>query len=158
VIPLPRKRILIMDTSVLMELLQVPGKSSPLRLNEVREVVNGMSGSDQVVVGFASLVEAGNHIGQLSDGTLRRHCALVFQQLVQDAAAGKAPFALDLRPDTPAELGKLMGDFEQWVTSVQAGLGDKSMVELWNLLKATHGKHATVEIWSFDQHLQGYQA
>jgi hypothetical protein len=49
-----------------------------------------------------------------------------------------------------------MNDFEGWALSHESGLGDKSLVELWRLLKLTHGKSATVAIWSFDQHRQGY--
>ena len=49
-----------------------------------------------------------------------------------------------------------MNDFEGWALSHESGLDDKSLVELWKLLKLTNGKNATVEIWSFDQHLQGY--
>jgi hypothetical protein len=49
-----------------------------------------------------------------------------------------------------------MNDFESWALNHKGGLGDKSLVELWKLLKLTHGKNATVEIWSFDEHLKGY--
>ena len=62
------------DTSILLEILQVPNKSSSSRHKVVMEELSHMiNGRDTLILPFATIIETGNHISQNGDGQQKRN-------------------------------------------------------------------------------------
>lgn len=82
------------DTSVLVEILRVPGKSQKpeVVLDELRLRV---AERRDLILPTAAVIETGNHIHHVPDGALRRSCAEEFAGLLDDSARGAAPWVLN---------------------------------------------------------------
>ena len=143
----------LVDTSVLLNVLDVPG------FNQDRtEVLSQLSSlikeaSSNLLLPFAAIIETGNHIAHLSDGGHRRRYAKIFVDSVLDALAGQAPW-------TPTQLVDLT-DWAKWLhefpdsAMAELGLGDLSILKEWNAACARHPQYR-VRVWSLDDHLAGY--
>lgn len=144
--------ICIVDTSVLLELLNVPGKSS--RHEEiVDDYAVRQSSSEQFLLSVAVLIETGNHVAQASQGHARRSCAEKFVTFARVALDGTSPFVATPFPTSP--------DITEWLDDYPdramqgVGLGDRSLIALWDLQRRLNARRR-VYIWSFDEHLQAY--
>ena len=90
--------IVIVDTSVFLNVLDVPG------FNQDREAALSLF-NDYIEAGanlllpIAAIFEAGNHIAQLADGQQRRRYAEAFKDRVREALAGQAPWTPIRLPD-----------------------------------------------------------
>lgn len=81
------------DTSVLCNFLDVPGKNQDR--DEVRKSMREkVDGGVQLIIPISAVVEAGNHITQLRDGAARRACAERFATTLRAIAAGELPWVL----------------------------------------------------------------
>lgn len=144
--------VVIVDTSVLLNLLDVPGR------NQDRDAVLGRFGelSDagvNLLLPIAAIFEAGNHIAHLSDGRQRRDHAQRFSARVREALNGQAPWTVTPLPST-RELADWLSDFPESAMR-KVGMGDLSIVKAWESACAKHPQHR-VSIWSLDQDLAGY--
>jgi hypothetical protein len=63
--------IVIVDTSVLLNILDVPGRNES-RAEVLAELGKLIEASNHLFVPMAAIVEVGNHIAQLGNGALRR--------------------------------------------------------------------------------------
>ncbi|MEV4291968.1 hypothetical protein AB0K40_41240 [Nonomuraea bangladeshensis] len=81
-----------MDTTVLCNLLDVPGKNQS-RAEIVQELAHDKRGCD-LILPVTAVIETGNHIAQLSDGRLRRQYAEKLSQLLELVINGRAPWVL----------------------------------------------------------------
>ena len=148
--------VVIVDTSVLLNLLDVPGR------NQDRDAVLGQFGelSDaevNLLLPIAAIFEAGNHIAQLSDGRQRRDHAQRFSARVREALNGQAPWTVTPLPSTTQELAdwlNWLNDFPEFAMR-EVGMGDLSIVKAWESACAKHPQHR-VSIWSLDQDLACY--
>ena len=146
--------VCIVDTSVLCELLMVPGKSSKSGHQEAKLAMRAKSeAQEKLLLPVVTIVETGNHIGQVPDGRERRNSSKTFRNFVISALDGEAPFLVTPPLDVD-ELRKVMEDFESW-TEQRAGLADKSIVSLWEQCCETFPQKR-VYIWSRDKHLSSY--
>lgn len=94
------------DTSILLELLEVPGKSQQPEV--VREQLGEMVAAHaQLVLPIATVIETGNHITQLADGGSRRRCAERFVGLLRLTVQGHVPWVLHSVAWDESMLGKL---------------------------------------------------
>ena len=83
--------IVIVDTSVLLNILDVPGRNQ--RRGEVlAELERLIDASNHLFIPMAAIVEVGNHITQLGNGALRRASAERFIAEVRKALADEAPW------------------------------------------------------------------
>lgn len=93
--------ICIVDTSILDELLSIPGWAS-----HHDEVLTAYARRQQKREAFllpiAVLIETGNHVAQVPDGARRRKAAELFQQFARSVLDGQTPFTLVLRYLFPA--------------------------------------------------------
>jgi hypothetical protein len=145
--------IVVVDTSVLLNILDVPGRNQD-RTNikrELRKLV--VDKGTELFLPLVTVVEAGNHIAQLSDGNQRRHAGQRLVDLVEQAMAGKAgwvlvpfPEADDLRELTVGLVGRL----EEGIS-----FADASIIAIWEQQKTRWAKRR-VYIWSLDHQLQAY--
>lgn len=89
-----KRVVTFLDTSVLVEVLSVPGKSQ--RHDEVAAELRARVGDgESLILPTATIVETGNHIAQVGEGAARRSAAERFTAVLQATIDGKAPWALN---------------------------------------------------------------
>jgi hypothetical protein len=85
--------ICLIDTSIFLEILNVPHKASQseLILQELKEKIKA---GESLFLPMATILETGNHIAKAKkvDGNQRRICAEKFVNQVTQALEGKSPF------------------------------------------------------------------
>lgn len=144
--------IIIVDTSVLLNVLDVPGFNQDRNavLDEFGELVDAGA---NLLLPMGAVFETGNHIADVRDGGQRRSRAEVFRDRVSEALEGRAPWALLPLPDT----GQLMEWLESFPDSAMRGAGmvDLSIIQAWKRTCALHPGRR-VRVWALDQHLAGY--
>ena len=144
--------IVIVDTSVFLNVLDVPGfnQDREADLARFRELIDAGA---NLLLPIAAIFEAGNHIAQLADGQQRRRYAEAFRDRVREALAGQAPWTPIRLPDD-RELADWLHDFPDSAMR-GAGMGDLSIVKAWERTRTQHPARR-VTIWSHDRHLAGY--
>jgi len=154
------REVRFVDTSVLCNLLPVPGKCQDREavVTEVRAVTQR---SDiQLVLPVAAVIETGNHIAQLADGSQRRDCARRFAKVLNGVVGGELPWVLHSVPwdaqliqlicDGPGEVPNLAD-----MASAQVGAGDVSILAECHLY-AERTSNVLVTVWTYDQGLAAY--
>jgi predicted nucleic acid-binding protein len=144
--------IVIIDTSVFVEILAVPGKSQAIE--EIRAELEEWIESDAaLLLPMAVIIETGNHIAQVSNGRKRRRAAKDFVERVQEALDGKSPF----EPTPSFAVDTLREWLPSFVQRATAGIGmaDASLIELWEQQRALN-QARRVLIWSLDEDLSSY--
>ncbi|MFI5802215.1 hypothetical protein [Streptomyces sp. NPDC051561] len=148
------------DTSILCNLLSVPGKCQDrdkviVELKSKRE-----TGGCDLLLPVTAIIETGNHIAQLSDGYHRLKCAERFAAVLQTVIEGRAPWALNEVEWDAAHLTTLLAGGETGSTLVEhaqgkLGCGDLNiLIERDRYLARTSGVTAT--IWTLDVLLAAY--
>lgn len=144
--------VVIVDTSVLLNLLDVPGR------NQDRDAVLGrfealVNAGANLLLPVAAVFETGNHVARIPDGRLRRRHAEKFAGRVREALDGQAPWTVSPWPAT----GELAGWLDDFPDSAMrgVGMGDLSIVKAWASACTRHPS-SRVSIWSLDQHLASY--
>lgn len=149
------------DTSVLLNIFDVPGK------NQDREgVVDALGEKDarsvQLIIPASAVIETGNHITNLPDGHSRRICAERFETLLGAVAHGEVPWALHQLDWGDRFLEKLCmgvagtGSFVDCATQ-GLGCGDLAiLVERELFLERSAISRASV--WTLDEQLAAYAA
>lgn len=147
--------VVLMDTSVFCELLQVPGKSNADRHQQTRDfLAEGAREGLVFLLPWATVLETGNHIGQVADGTLRRRVAKLFVDAVGRSLNGDAPWSPS-GPLTAERMASLLRKFVEWSTRYESGLGDLSIVDEWEHQCAVN-PNRRVWVWSLDGHFAAY--
>jgi hypothetical protein len=144
--------ICIVDTSILVELLNLPGLASRHEAL-VSAFEQRQKAREQFLLPIAVLVETGNHVAQIPDGTLRRKAADDFTQFAMTSLQGISPFAptpLPSKEDITAWLHDFPDNAMRGI-----GLADRSLIELWEVHRELHPRRR-VYLWSLDQALVGY--
>lgn len=143
----------IVDTSVLLELLRVPGTFS--RSDEVvREMVDRHASGHSLLLPIAAIIETGNHIGRLQDGNHRRRFAAALVNVVQASLEGKAPF-IPLDDVGVEDVRAWCAKFVSWVTPPGQTMADLSIKHAWELQCELH-QGRRVYIWSLDDDLSSF--
>jgi hypothetical protein len=146
--------ICLIDTSIFLEILNVPHKASQseLILQELKEKIEAR---ESLFLPMATILETGNHIAKAKkvDGNQRRICAEKFVNQVTQALEGESPF-------TPISFLK-KEDLQGWLKEFPdeamqgRGLGDLSIIHDWQRI-CDQNLGRRVYIWSLDKHLKGY--
>lgn len=144
--------IVIVDTSILLNVLDVPG------FNQDRETVfetfeQYIEEEATLLIPLGAVLETGNHIAQLSNGNQRWCYAKAFRDQIKKALTGEAPWNLVPLQDLE-QLKSWLNEFPESAKG-KVGLVDLSIINAW---KAERKRHplSHVRIWSLDDHLQGY--
>lgn len=142
------------DTSVLVELLNVPGMNANYtELKEEYELLE--QNGDTFVLPVAVLVETGNHIAHIPDGTLRRDIALKFVNLVEKAISTEDNW--NVMPEISEDvLREILANFPDHASS-EIGFGDVSIIEQFEDYWQNCQPIGEMRIWSLDDHLSAYQ-
>lgn len=151
--------VVLIDTSVLCEVLAVPGLSANAGKFQ-KELKEKIGASDTLLLPMTSILETGNHIGQCAmDGQIRRKAAQTFVRFVSQALKGDLPF----RP-TPffeaEELALWLAELPDWAMRSDtkgkgSGLGDLTIQKEWER-QCGLNRGRRVYIWSLDAQLQKY--
>jgi hypothetical protein len=148
-----KPNIWIVDTSVFLNVLDVPGfnqsRAAILALFEQR-----IQAEDSFLLPFTTILESGNHIAQINNGNQRRHFAIQFSTVVLKSLEGKLPWK-PLGFPTEDLLKQWLPDFPNEAAR-SVGLGDYMIIKQWESQCARFSAY-TVRIWSLDQDLQGYE-
>jgi hypothetical protein len=144
--------IVIIDTSVFVEVLALPGLAEASEDMQDQLQVWIVSRA-ALLLPIAVIIETGNHIAQLADGRHRRAAAKRFVEVVQEALVGNSPFA----PTPSFAVESLREWLPNFVERAMAGVGlaDASLIELWEQQR-TLSPARRVLIWSLDDDLAGY--
>lgn len=144
--------ICIIDTSVFCNILRIPNMSQ--RQDEaIQELGLYLGNNATLLLPMTTIYETGNHIGQISNGRIRRQKALLFVEKVQEAFNGEAPW----RPtpmDKMEDMVAWLSDFPDWAMQ-GSGFGDLSIVQIYRRQCELHPSR-DVFIWSYDGDLGGY--
>ncbi|APE24564.1 MULTISPECIES: hypothetical protein [Streptomyces] len=148
------RRVEFVDTSILCNLLEVPGKCQDLE--KVREELRGKLAAHDcdLLLPVTAVIETGNHIAQLADGFQRRTCAEKFVAVLRLVVAGEAPWALNEVEWNAAHLEALIAGGSSGMSLVdhavnRVGCGDVNiLIERDRYLARTSGVEATV--WTLD--------
>lgn len=154
------RRVEFVDTSILCNLLGIPGKCQD-RAKVVADLKRKEQARDcNLLLPVTAVIETGNHIAQLADGRERRTYAETFAGLLGLVVAGKAPWALNEVEWNAAHLNALLTGGTTGTTLVEhacnrLGCGDLNiLIERDRYLARTSGVEATV--WTLDGQLAAY--
>jgi len=139
----------LIDTSVFMEILNVPGKASASKetIENLRsKIVNG----ETLFLPLATILESGNHIAQVQNGSQRRRFAEKFVDYVQQALTGSSPFK-PINFITQEQMQLWLNGFPDWAMRGH-GLGDLSIIHDFHT-QCSKNRYLKVYVWSFDEHL-----
>lgn len=149
-------RVLVVDTSYLLELLAVPGCSNGRCSQAVRDLFKtAFKDGDRIFVPLPCIFEVGNHIVDVRDGGARRRIAEVFVKTVTSSVKDNNPWII-----TPAQSLELLPAICQDFLSNHAhdgvGLSDCCIVhEADRLKRKYHDKdNYCVHIWTKDTRLK----
>lgn len=154
------RRVEFVDTSILCNLLEVPGKCQD-RAKVVEDLLRKEKARDcDLLLPVTAVIETGNHIAQLADGHQRRTCAEKFAGVLRMVVEGKAPWTLNEVEWDAAHLNALVAGGSTGSTLVEhacnrLGCGDLNiLIERDRYLARTSGVEATV--WTLDGGLAAY--
>ena len=141
--------IVIVDTSVLLNIMDVPDRNQ--RKDAVLDRLGGLiEAGDHLFIPMAAIVEVGNHIAQVKNGAQRRAAAERFVKEVRAALADEAPWKPINFPSNQAVLSWLDA-FPDCATQ-GVGLGDLSIRKEWEELCRRH-RMSHVWVWTLDRDL-----
>lgn len=143
------------DTSVMTNLLEVPGKCGEAKA--IKEQWNEvLQSKDVLILPVATIIETGNHIAHIADGNIRRTIAGKFGEYLRKTAEGEAPWQLyGIELDKEGLL--YLADHIEENATYEIGVGDMSIVYAYEQYKEKTPAIGSIMIWSTDTHLQGYR-
>jgi cytochrome P450 len=152
--------VIFLDTSVLCELIGVPGMDSQ-RTKIDADFRLRVGNGEQFVIPVTAVIETGNHIEQAAGD--RRAAAERFIAVLRAAVEGRKPFRLWRVAWDDAFIGALCDGNSTHQTFVDLagngllGAGDVAiLVERDRFIAETAYKAAEVEVWTLDNTLRAY--
>jgi len=144
--------ICIIDTTVFLEILNVPNKAT-LHKNIIQELETKIKNEEVLFMPMATIIETGNHIAQNGNGHQKRKAAEKFVEQINLAIEGKSPFTpIDFL--TKQKLSSWLAEFPN-LAMTGLGIGDVSIIKDWEFQCSLHLSRR-VYIWTLDCHLQSY--
>ncbi|MES2228596.1 MAG: hypothetical protein V4540_12610 [Pseudomonadota bacterium] len=143
--------IVIVDTSVLLNILDVPGRNQDrdVVLNRLGELIDS---GDHLFIPMAAIVEVGNHIARVGNGAHRRAAAERFVLEVRRALSNEAPWKPINFPSNEEVLSWLDAFPDSATHGI--GMGDLSIKKEWEELCRRH-RMSRVWVWALDGDLAG---
>lgn len=153
--------IVLLDTSVYLNVLDVPGFNQDMD-SILSEFTTCIAQGDYFLLPLAAVWETGNHIADLSSGQERRHFAQKLAEDVERAFNGQVPYRATHFPEREEFLAWLhafpnMAMRNKSARKLREGvsLADLSIIKEWERNCAFHPM-SRVRIWSLDSDLAGY--
>jgi hypothetical protein len=146
------RTVCILDSSVLDEVLAVPGKSGE-HTTAADDLLQKAKNGELLVLAWPVLVEVGGHIAHCRDGTGRRKLAEAFAELVKKALEGRGPLSVAELPKSP-EISRALDSFAD-AAMRGLSLADLVLGQLYERY-CEEMPYARIYVWSFDRHLSGF--
>ena len=143
--------IVIVDTSVLLNIMDVPDRNQH-RGDVLDRLATLIDAGDHLFIPMAAIVEVGNHIAQVKNGAHRRAAAERFVKEVRSALADEAPWKPINFPSNQEVLTWLDAFPESATQGI--GMGDLSIKQEWVALCERHAL-SRVWVWALDGDLAG---
>lgn len=145
----------IMDTSVLCNVIQIPN-----RCQNQAEVIQELKylhadASHVLILPLAAMIETGNFIAHISEGRVRREKARLMAELIEKTVREQAPWQYYGKEFEPEELLTIASGLVDHAVA-EVGLGDLSIIQVYNKYKETFLAIGSIRIWSLDSHLSSY--
>ncbi|SOD64631.1 hypothetical protein SAMN06297387_11883 [Streptomyces zhaozhouensis] len=150
---LPLPVVEFLDTSVLVEFLDVPHRNAR-RAEVLGEMEARLRAGVRFILPTATIVETGNHVFQIKDGAARRDRAVRLGSLLLKTARGEAPWVLHERTWDAGFLTSICDggatgmDLAEHAVKKQLGTGDLSIVAERDLYASR--ARADVRIWTLE--------
>ncbi|MCY1280901.1 hypothetical protein D9M68_464000 [compost metagenome] len=159
-------RIVILDTSFLLELFNVPGDSTPERHDSARELFQQaiIEGYD-VYCPLSVLYELANHIVDIKNSAKRREIAELFQDTVLSAWEERTPFSIIPSECVSGEyhdLSALPQLCHEYRENISQGLGltDCTIIDVARKIKENYHSRLRkwpAHIWTLQQALKAME-
>ncbi len=151
--------VTFIDTSVLLEVLKVPGKSQQPEVITA-ELRARVEANESMVLPTAAIIETGNHIAQLPDGGSRRRLATGLASFLRAAIGRDHPWTLNGSRWDDALLGAICDGARGCpslpdMASQGVGVGDVSILAEAEAYERRVA-NVRVSIWTLDRGLQAY--
>ena len=143
--------IVIVDTSVLLNIIDVPDRNQ--RKEEVLDrLALLIERGDHLFIPMAAIVEVGNHIAHVANGAQRRAAAERFVKEVRSALADEAPW----KPVNFPSNQEVLGWLDAFPDSATKGvsLGDLSIGQEWESCCHRYAL-SHIWVWTLDSDLAG---
>lgn len=144
--------IVIVDSSVLLNVLDIPGFNQD-RNDVLEEFGLRVDAGDHLLLPMAAVLETGDQIADLSNGGERRRRADRFRDRIQEALRGEAPWTPIEFPERSRLLGWLANFPDRAMEKL--GISDVSIIDAWQQSSARH-PNQRVYIWTLHRQLQAY--
>jgi hypothetical protein len=149
-----RRRIELLDTSILVTLLRVPGESDNVDDVEADFEARRRAGV-QFHLPVGALVEAAKHVEWIHDGNARRSCAERFHLMIERTLNRETPWTLN-EVEWEALLAGVVAhdaaaDFVESMATKYLEAGDLLILsELVQLRRNLERGHVHVDVWTLD--------
>lgn len=144
--------VVILDTTILLNVLNVPGKAD--QREQVIQALNAKSDDkDTLLLPWVVVVETAGHILRASRGDQRRQCANFLKDIVMQATQNEAPWTM-IKPPSADDLQSLMENFPDCAMR-GISIVDSDIIREYNVVCELNPRRHVL-IWSLDGHLQGY--
>jgi hypothetical protein len=143
--------IVIVDTNVVVCLLNIPGEDTERRSQVIEEYRQCMHRKDFLVLPVATIIETGNHVARCGDGW---RIAKRFAEFVRriSSTTGPSPFP-GINFFDEEDLMAWLDDFPEYAKG-RIEMADFTMIKECERLRARTDRR--VRIWSLDAGLAGY--
>lgn len=151
-------RVSFIDTSVLCNLVPVPGRAQ--NQDDVkREMAERLAHRERFILPITSVIETGNFIAQIQEGQTRRLTAEKLNEILRLICEGKAPWVLHDVAWNQHFLGQLLDGADTMMTYIehatnQVGAGDLCIIN--ERLQFEQRSQIRASIWTLDQGLGSY--
>ena len=148
-------RVQFVDTSILVEILNVPEMNS--NRTEIRAALTDKLASGvRLILPTAAVIETGNHVHHIKDGGLRRRCAEAFADILRLTASGEALWTLfestwdGLFLTTVRSGAGTATSLVQHFAAQSLSCGDLTVVAERDVYRSRVAKGTEVGIWTLD--------
>jgi hypothetical protein len=153
--------ICLIDTSVLLNILNVPGRNSDV-IQVIKDYGVYVDLGVTFILPMATIIETGNHIAQNGNGAVRRATATRFCEAVAGAFNGEAPWQPSEFPNS-AEITSWIHEYPNHAgqnksptkTAEGTSFGDLSIIKEYEKCRSKFSM-SEIFIWSLDSDLALY--
>jgi len=152
--------VVFVDTSVLLNLLDVPHANS--NRQEAQRDYKAKASRGGLILPLAAIVETGENVFRIADGAARRRCAQAYEEMLRLVVHDAAPFRLHEFGWDRSFLGRLLSGASTQTTLFQhlcgtaIGCGDLTILTEREVYLARTAKGTTASIWTYDDKLAAY--
>ncbi len=151
-------KICLIDTSIFLEILNVPSKSQEHE-KTLEDLKSHVEAGCNLFLPMATIIETGNHIAQNGNSAVRREMATRFVKMIKATLANEAPWS----PTSTVSIDTMESWLDQFPDYAMrdktpkkeegTSFGDLIIIKDWEKF-CKQNPHSEVFIWSKDSDLQ----